>query len=312
MNNIIRVFPRRTKWTPTDPLVFVGGPTLWCYSGGMRKAYPPGSPAAATRHLPKETPVMVSVTFNWDIAEGERLVRAWQAYFEDVRLCGPAFDDPGEEFTPGMFVKKGVVVTSRGCPKSCSFCLVPKREGPIRELKIKDGWNVFDNNLLACSREHIEQVFEMLRRQPEPAHFTGGLDKTLLESWHINLLKSIRLKRAWFALDSESGFPALERAADLLSGFPHEKKYCYVLVGYRQETPRDAEARLMRVFNLGFMPFSMLYRGPETVTRMHRDPEWRKLVRKWCNPARYKSFMRDPFCSSSGLFLANQRELSKC
>jgi hypothetical protein len=162
---------------------------------------------------------MVLVTFTWDIPEGERLVRAWKAYFEDVRIGGPAFNDPGDEFTPGMFVKQGVVVTSRGCPKAFSFCLVPQREGRIRELQIKDGWNVFDNNLLACSRPHIEAVFEMLQRQPEPAHFTGGLDKTLLEPRHIDLLKSIRLKRAWFACDSKAGFPALERAADLLSDF---------------------------------------------------------------------------------------------
>jgi hypothetical protein len=169
---------------------------------------------------------------------------------------------------------------------------VPKREGPIRELEIREGWNIFDNNLLACSRDHIEAVFQMLRRQPKPAHFTGGLDKTLLEPWHVDLLKSIRFKRAWFACDSETGLPALEWAADLLSDFSREKKYCYVLVGYRSEIPQEAEARLMRVFSLGFMPFSMLYRGPGTSARMHTDPDWRRLVRKWCNPARYKAFMK--------------------
>ncbi len=301
IQSTIRVFPRRTKWTPMDPLAFVGSPTLWCFAGGGGKAHPPGSPAEATRHLPKETPVMVSVSFTWDIPEGERLARAWRAYFEDVRIGGPAFNDPCGEFTPGMFVKKGMVVTSRGCPKSCPFCLVPKREGRIRELQIMDGWNVSDNNLLACSRQHIEAVFEMLQRQPEPAHFTGGLDKTLLQPWHIDLLQSIRFKKAWFALDSESGLPALERAADLLSDFSREKKYCYVLVGYQQESPLEAETRLMRVFNLGFMPFSMLYRGPETVSRMHRDPEWRKLIRKWCNPARYKAFMKGTPGVASGL-----------
>ena len=75
-------------------------------------------------------------------------------------------------------------------------------------------------------------------------------------------------------------------------------------MGYEQETPAEAEARLMRIFNLGFMPFSMLYRGPETVSRMHADPAWRKLIRKWCNPARYKAFIKgSPAASApSGLF----------
>jgi len=268
---MIRVFPRRTKWTPTDDLAVVGAPSFWHSD---------------------ELPVRVSVTFTWDIPEGERLARSWGLYFKDVQIGGPAFGDPGGEFTPGRFVKEGVVVTSRGCPKHCEFCLVPKREGRIRELRIKEGFNIFDNNLLACSRGHIEAVFEMLGRQKEPAHFTGGLDKTFLQPWHIDLLKTTRFKRAWFALDSESGFPALERAADLLSDFPREKKYCYALVGYENETPAEAEARLIRIFNLGFMPFSMLYRGPLAGRKVSSDPAWRALIRKWCNPARYKAFMK--------------------
>jgi hypothetical protein len=63
----------------------------------------------------------------------------------------------------------------------------------------------------------------------------------------------------------------------------------------------EAETRLMQIFDLGFMPSSMLYRGPETISRMHRDPEWRKLIRKWCNPARYKAFMKETSYAPSGL-----------
>jgi hypothetical protein len=271
---MIRVFPRRTKWTPTDELAFVGDPPLIL----------PGAPSWSR--------IRVSVTFTWDIPEGERLARSWGLFYKDVKVGGPAFGDPGDEFVPGRFVKEGVVVTSRGCPKACDFCLVPRREGRIRELQIKDGYNVFDNNLLACSRDHVEMVFDMLRRQKTAAQFTGGLDKDLLKPWHIDLLKSISFKRAWFACDSEMGFPALERAADLLSDFSMEKKYCYVLVGYTDETPAAAEERLIRIFNLGFMPFSMLYRGENTRVRMSADPAWRALIRRWCNPARYKAFMK--------------------
>ena len=270
---MIRVFPRRTKWTPNDVHTFVGDPPLY---------------------LPERIdPVRISVTFTWDIPEGQRLFRSWSRFSDDVQIGGPAFNDPGGEFTRGRFVKYGVVVTSRGCPKFCSFCLVSKREGRIRELEIKDGWNVIDNNLLACSREHIEAVFEMLRRQPQPADFTGGLDKDFLRPWHVDLLKSIRLNRTWFACDLERDFPALERAAALMADFSMAKKYCYVLIGYGQDTPKEAESRLMRVFKLGFMPFAMLYRGTDVVRRMHPDPVWRALSKKWCRPAGYKAFMKE-------------------
>jgi len=161
-------------------------------------------------------PVRISVTFTWDIPEAERLYRAWSMYYSDVQMGGPAFDDPGKTFTPGQFVKPGIVFTSRGCTKNCDWCLVPKREGWIRELPITGGWDVADNNLLACSRDHIEAVFDMLRRQPEPIKLSGGLDAELLQPWHIDLLKTIRLKYAWFACDYPGALRNLERAADLM------------------------------------------------------------------------------------------------
>lgn len=272
---MIRVFPRRTKWTPIDDWAFVGDLPI----------------DVASRFTP-ETPVLISVAFTWDKPEAERLRGSWSRYFRDVQVGGPAYDDPGGEFTPGLFVKEGMVITSRGCPKNCAFCLVPKREGRIRELPIKDGWNVSDNNLLACSRDHIEAVFEMLRRQPQRIVFSGGLDAGLLQPWHVDLLKTVRIRRMWFACDTLAAVPALMRAGDLLADFHREQRYCYVLVGFDDETVEEAERRLGQVYNLEFMPFASLYRSPEVTQRMHHDPAWRSLVRTWCNPARYKAVMR--------------------
>jgi len=107
---MIRVFPRRTKWTPTDDLAFVGDPPLW--------------------EVP-DLQVSVSVTFTWDLPEAARLQRAWKAKMMHQRsrvsiaYGGPALGDPGGEFVPGRFVKEGVTVTSRGCSKNCPWCLVP-------------------------------------------------------------------------------------------------------------------------------------------------------------------------------------------
>lgn len=271
---MIRVFPRRTKWTPTDSKAYVGDPQLW---------FP---------HLIGE-PIRVSVTFTWDIPEGQRLFRAYSKFTDDIQIGGPAFGDPGGEFVPGRFVKDGVTVTSRGCSKNCPWCLVPIREGEIRELEIKPGYNIFDNNLLACSRSHIEAVFMMLREQKEPAQFSGGLDAGLLRLWHIDLLKSIRVKRLYFACDTTEALPILEQAAEMLSGFSRNLKFCYVLVGLSGETVQQAEDRLVQVFSLGFMPFAMLYRGLDSKMRPHSDQEWRKMIRKWTAPGRYRAFMRD-------------------
>lgn len=262
---MIRVFPRRTNWTPSDNMAFVGEPTLF---------------------RPPDQPVMISVTFTWDILESELLYRSWSRFYSDVQLGGPAFDDPGGEFIPGCFVKHGVTITSRGCGGSCDFCLVPKREGSIRELPIRDGWDVADNNLLACSQNHVENVSEMLRKQPEPIKFSGGLDAKLFQSWHVELLKTIRLKFAWFACDNPGSFQYLERVADLMSDFSIEKKRCYVLIGYNGESVTYAEQRLKSVYQLGFLPFAMLWRPADNKKKWTQ--EWRRLARRWSRPAAYR------------------------
>ena len=262
---MIRVFPRRTKWTPEDPLAFVGDPPLF---------------------RPPDQPVVVSVTFTWDKPEGERLAGSWRRFYPDVEAGGPAYDDRGNGFTPGQFVKEGVVFTSRGCPKRCPFCFVPGREGGIRELPIRNGWIVCDNNLLACSDDHIERVFEMLRRQRKPISFKGGLDASLFTLRHRKLMDKIKLDELWFACDRKPSEAAIRRLSPLLNGISINKKRCFVLIGFEDKSPSEADARCRSVYELGFLPFAQLYQ-PET--RIAYSQEWKAVARKWSRPAAYRS-----------------------
>ena len=224
---MIRVFARKTKWTPTDELVFFDGPPLYV--------------------LPN-VPVFVSVTFTWDIERAERLALAWDNRAAPVYMGGPAFDRfPPREFVPGRFIKKGVTITSRGCPKKCPWCLVPQREGALREINIAPGYIVQDNNLLACSEEHIEGVFQMLSEQKKAAQFKGGLDIDYLNGWHIDLLKRIRIAKVGLCVscDCKGDLARLDKAKDMLSDFSIEKKRCYVLVGFDGDTQEQAQERLV-------------------------------------------------------------------
>lgn len=268
--SMIRVFPSKTKWTPTDVLAFVGDPPL----------FRPGD---------RTTPVHVSVTFTWDKREAERLQKAWSQYYDDVRIGGPAYDDPGGEFVPGRYMKQGVTITSRGCPKKCPWCVVPTREGRIRELEIKPGWIVQDNNLLACSRGHVNAVFGMLRGQNRRCCFNGGLDSSFLQDWHVDLFRSVKLDELWFACDTPQGLPRLERVAKMLEGISIEKRRCYVLMGFDGETIVEANERVTAVYEMGFLPFAQLYRD-DTPRQWSRD--WKDLQRFWSRPAAYRSVGR--------------------
>ncbi len=262
---LIRVFPRRTKATPTDELAFVGGPTLFA----------------------EADEVHISISFSWDIPEAERLAGEWRYVTGNIYLGGPAFGGDHKPFIPGRYLKRGYVITSRGCPNRCWFCDVWRREGQtVTELPVTSGWNVLDDNLLACSEPHVRGVFAMLKSQPERALFTGGLEAARLEDWHIELLRDLRPKRMYFAYDTEDDYePLMQSGRRLLhAGWTRASHTlcAYVLIGHPRDTIPDAERRLHRTWDAGFVPYAMLWRDREGKTP---DQAWRKLQRQWVRPA---------------------------
>jgi hypothetical protein len=265
---IARVFPRRTKATPIDEYAFVGDPPLLAMPSGIEEVH-------------------VSVTFTWHMAEAERLVRAWSVLDVPVRIGGPAWGTRGGTFEPGRYLRPGYVITSRGCPKRCWFCMVHQRDGRTRELTIRDGWDVLDDNLLACSDGHVRAVFDMLKRQPRRTKFTGGIDAALLKPWHAEGIAALHPDAVFLAYDEPADLAHVARACELLldAGMTVAGKRlrCYVLCGYDGDTPAAAEDRMRAVVAMGAVPFAMLYRGPHW--RRRASPEWRRFTWKWIRPA---------------------------
>ena len=261
---IARVFPRRTKATPNDALSFTEAPGL----------FPPDVDA-----------VHISVTFTWDRPHAEFLARQWEP-IAPVTIGGPAIGTRGEAFEPGLYLKEGYTITSRGCPNHCWFCEVPKRDGDIRELEIRDGWNVLDDNLLACSEEHIRGVFAMLKRQKQPVEFTGGLEAARLRDWHVELLRDLRPKQIFFAFDEPDDWPPLVTAARRVfdAGWtPGAHRFrAYVLIGYPKDTIEQAEGRLHDTASIGLMPMAMLWRDAKGKVPSR---DWRRLQRRWARPS---------------------------
>lgn len=266
---IIRVFPRRTNATPDDDMAFIGDPPLF---------------------RPEADEVHVSCTFTWDQPEAERLARAWAVHYPTVWLGGPARNDAGADFVPGLYLKPGYVITSRGCPNVCAFCAVPYREGKLRPLPIVDGWDILDNNLLACPRRHVEAVLDMLEGQPKAARFTGGLEATRIEPWFIKRLVGLRLDIAFTAYDRPGQWSAVERAVAEIraaGGWPdgtaRRKIGCYVLIGYNGDSEIEAVKRLEAVVGLGATPFPMIYR-PLLPSKDRKQEALKRSLRRWMRP----------------------------
>lgn len=265
---IIRVFPRRTKATPDDDLARFGPPQLF----------------------DEADEVHVSVTFTYDKAIAEELAEQWK-YVAPVKVGGVAYGDAGTDFIPGRYIKLGYVFTSRGCPRRCWFCSVWKRDPVPRLLPVIDGWNILDDNLLACPRDHVEAVFAMLRQQKRRVEFTGGLEALALEDYHVDLLASLKPRPNMFwAYDPGDKFETLQHAARrlLAAGFTAEshRMRVYVLIGFPKDTLAEAEHRLQQMVSIGMTPMAMLWR-PETASqeKYAPSPQWRAFQRRWARPA---------------------------
>ena len=279
---IIRVFPRKTKATPDDENVRINcGPELW----------------------DEADEVHVSVAFTYDLSHAEWLAEQWK-HVAPVKIGGPATGDKGGEFTPGMYLKPGYVVTSRGCPNSCWFCDVWKREGrTIRELEVKDGYNILDNNILACSPEHQEKVFKMLERQKEKAMFTGGLEAARFMEYHAEVLQQLKPQTFAFAYDEPSDWVPLVNASQICREFglagPGIGHTCraYVLVGYPKDTMQAAEERLKAVCSLYIMPEAMLY---EKEKHRKANDGWVGFQKQWIHPVLVGRKMKEAQCQKRG------------
>jgi len=255
---VIRVFARKTKACPDDDLAFFDLQPPFYAEGDV---------------------VHISVTFDADIPLAERMYKQWR-HVAPCSVGGPALGDRGGEFEPGLYLKSGITITSRGCPNRCWFCRAAKNEGDIRELKIKDGHTIQDNNLLACSDQHIKGVFAMLARQRTRPTFSGGLEAARLKQWHVDALEKLKPRQMFFAYDTPDDFePLVEASKKLLAaGLNRNSMRCYVLIGYPKDTIGIAEKRLYDTLRLGFFPLAMLYHE-------NTDRTWKRIQREWARPA---------------------------
>jgi hypothetical protein len=180
--------------------------------------------------------------------------------------------------------------TSRGCIRQCRFCAVPKLEGELHEL---DDWPlrpiVCDNNFLATSRKHFDDVIDKLKLL-KGIDFNQGLDARLLTRYHAGRFAELNVRTIRLSWDIVEMGSAFMKAFDLLlaAGFPAKKISVYILIGF-MDTPEDALYRLQIVRNLGAWPFPMRYQPidakikNEFVGEHWTHKELQRFVRYWCN-----------------------------
>ena len=251
----------------------------------------------------------ISVVFSWELQHAYQRAVWLRQFGYRIKAGGPAIAmNPGvlsDVATEGGQIdalphhNPDATFTSRGCIRQCEFCAVPKIEGALVEL---DDWEmkpiICDNNLLACSVAHFDNVIDRLK----PVHgvdFNQGLDARLLTNHHAERIAELNLyavRLAWDHTRLERQFlKAFQTITD--AGIPARKIRVYVLIGYR-DTPEDALYRLQMVKDLGAWPNPMRY---QPLGATHRncyigdgwtERELRDYMRYW---SRLRWFEHIPF-----------------
>ena len=177
-----------------------------------------------------------------------------------------------------------VSMTSRGCPRRCSFCHVAAKEGCVsrKVADVKDFWNgqdeikVLDPNITACRDKR--DLMRQYRETRALIDFTQGLDIRCLNDEDIADLNSMRLKNVHFAWDNPQD-NLEQKFRNYAEKAKHRNKgrygTVYVLTGY-DSTVDDDLRRIYTLRNMRYDPYVMVYNKP------HATRELRRLQR-WCN-----------------------------
>jgi len=206
----------------------------------------------------------------------------------------PDYDLYGTDYSLGF--------TSRGCIRSCPFCIVPKKEGPIRNnasiSEFLDSRHekviLLDNNFLASPR--WKENLKFLRENGLKVNFNQGLDIRLVDEENASLLaetdywnKSFKcrfLHFAWDLMDYESevrkGIKVLNNA-----GIKGRNLMFYMLCGFNTSFRQDLY-RFKVLRDLGVDPFVMVYNNRRDLPIIRHFARWvNKRVYKKCTWGEY-------------------------
>lgn len=167
---------------------------------------------------------------------------------------------------------------TRGCIRNCPWCIVPKKEGILREIddieRVSAGRKevvLLDNNFLAADKEFVREQLEKAARLRLKLDFNQGLDSRLVTPENARLLASCRwIRYIRFSCDTVAMIEPIRSAVKLVreAGFRREI-FVYMLVN----DIGDAETRLKALVDLNVIPFAQPYRdftGDSTPTAEQR------------------------------------------
>lgn len=175
-----------------------------------------------------------------------------------------------------------VSMTSRGCPRGCSFCHVAAKEGrcSVKVANVSDFWSgqkeirILDPNITACREKR--DLFQQYKDTGAILDFTQGLDIRLLNDADIADINGMRLRTLHFAWDNPKD-DLEKKFENFARGFRRKSNIgmVYVLTNFNS-TMEENLYRIYTLRELGYDPYVMVYDKPHA-------PQEIKNLQRWCN-----------------------------
>jgi hypothetical protein len=207
---------------------------------------------------------------------------------DEIEHLMPAYDLWDVDYSMGF--------TSRGCIRSCPFCIVPQKEGMIRDNAPiseflhpdHDKLILFDNNFLASPkwRQNLREIIDRGLK----VNFNQGLDIRLINGDNADMLARsdfyswhFRTKQLHFAFDDPAIEPQVRSGVATLESEGIKPRYLmfFMLCGFDTDHGQDLH-RFKVLRELGVDPFVMKYNN-------RRDDPWLNHFARWVNKRVYKA-----------------------
>ena len=172
---------------------------------------------------------------------------------------------------------------TRGCPRSCNFCIVSKKEGN-KSYKVADlsqFWKgqknieILDPNLLACKENKIELLNQLVGSNAI-ININQGFDIRFLDTDSLNIINKLKIKAIHFAWDNYEfdTYEKLKFWRDKIQ-FEERKTKVYILTNFNTTHKQDLE-RIYKLQELQYDPYVMIFNKINA-------PKIKKQIARWCN-----------------------------
>jgi hypothetical protein len=216
------------------------------------------------------------------------VVKGGTGYGMDNRLQGEVEHIyPDYSLYPALTKDTAYGFLSRGCPRSCHFCIVSQKEGrrSVKVADLSEWWSgqknivLMDPNILACP-DHMDLLWQLSDSRAW-VDVNQGADCRLLNADNIAMINRVKIKNIHFAWDymkeTEPVLRGLNLYKELATRRVQSGAYgsVYTLTNY-DTTMEENLYRIYTLRDMGFDAYVMIYDKPNAPKEIRR-------LQRWCN-----------------------------